>query len=150
MSPIVLEAIETQNSQSVAPLLDAAVAGAILARDPGDRTLRREAALAWRWLEPALSDHVASEEEMTSRRVGSERVLPQPLLDGVRERLARLRLLATTVAGVDFDRAGDTEVRRGARALCAIAVDLDDLIDRDETQLLPILQRSLFTHVLPK
>jgi hypothetical protein len=81
---------------------------------------------------------------VTSSKVGLKRQLSQPIVKGVRERLTRLRALEATVVGIDFEHADDTQVRRGARALCAIAVDLDDLIDSDERHLFPFMQRSLF------
>ncbi|HVA80513.1 MAG TPA: hypothetical protein VNF29_06275 [Candidatus Binataceae bacterium] len=127
-------------------LLDAAVAGAILARDPADRALRHEAAQAWQSLAATLSHHVAAEEEMAARWVKSKREIPNRPIVGARERLARLRGLAATVSGVDFARAADADARRGARALCSLAMDLDDLIDSDERELFPLLQRSLFAH----
>ncbi len=145
-----LNILSAEDSHMRTHLLDAAVAGAILARDPADRALRHEAAAAWQELAATLSHHVATEEEVTSPRAGLQRNYLKPVIKGVRERLARMRGLATTVASVDFDRAGDAEVRRGARALCAIAVDLDDLIDSDERHLFPFLQRSLFAHAARK
>jgi type VI protein secretion system component VasK len=145
-----LNILEAEDSQMRTHLLDAAVAGAILARDPADRALRHEAAAAWQSLAETLSRHVAAEEEVTSPRAGLRQEFRSPVIKGVRERLARLRKLATAVASVDFDQAADAEVRRGARPLCAIAVDLDDLIDSDERQLFPFLQRSLFAHAARK
>lgn len=141
-----LSSLEAEDSQMRTHLLDAAVAGAILARDPADRSLRREAAREWKSLAATLLHHVTTEEAVTSLKVGLKRQLPRPLVKEVRERLGRLRALTLTVEGVDFEHADDAQVRRGARALCAIAVDLDDLIDSDERHLFPLMQRALFGH----
>ncbi|HUY27449.1 MAG TPA: hypothetical protein VMV27_08525 [Candidatus Binataceae bacterium] len=141
-----LNFLEAEDFQMRSHLLDAAVAGAILARDPGDKALRHEATQAWQSLAATLSHHVAAEEAMAAKWVKSKSDTPKRVIVGARERLARLRGLAAAVSGVDFARAADSDVRRGARALCSLAMDLDDLIDSDERELFPLLQRSLFAH----
>jgi hypothetical protein len=124
-------------------LLDAAVAGATLARDPADRDLRREAALTWKALASGVAHHLASEDELVLPWAASQHAVPVKVMNRARERHRKLQHLAKTVAAVSFERARNPEVRRAARALLQLAVHLDDLIDGEERDLFPILQRSL-------
>ena len=45
------------------PLLDAAVAGAILGFKPSDREMRAQAQRCWEILKPRLNQHLLSEDE---------------------------------------------------------------------------------------
>jgi iron-sulfur cluster repair protein YtfE (RIC family) len=125
-------------------LLDAAVAGATLARDPADRDLRRDAAQTWKALASGVARHLASENELVLPWAESQHSVPAGVMSRARERHRKLQRLAKTVAAVSFEKARDAEVRRAARALLQLAVHLDDLIDGEERELFPILQRSLF------
>jgi Hemerythrin HHE cation binding domain len=125
-------------------LLDAAVAGATLARDPADRELRREAAQTWKALASGVARHLASEDELVLPWAASQHSVPAEVMNRARERHRKLQSLAKTVAAVSFERGRDADVRRAARALLQLAVHLDDLIDGEERELFPILQRSLF------
>jgi hypothetical protein len=124
-------------------LLDAAVAGATLARDPADPQLRHEADLTWKALASGVAHHLASENELVLPWAESQHSVPTGVMNRARERHRKLRSLAKTVAAVSFERGRDGEVRRAARALLQLAVHLDDLIDGEERDLVPILQRSL-------
>ena len=48
------------------------------------------------------------------------------------------------LVGVSFEDDPDKVVSVAGKALCALAVKLDDLIDSEEMRLLPTLRRILF------
>jgi Hemerythrin HHE cation binding domain len=125
-------------------LLDAAVAGATLARDPADRELRDEAALAWKALASGVAHHLASEDELVLPWAASQHAVRAELINRARDRHRKLQRLAKAVAAVSFEQGRNAEVKRAARALLQLAVHLDDLIDGEERELFPILRRSLF------
>jgi iron-sulfur cluster repair protein YtfE (RIC family) len=125
-------------------LLDAAVAGATLARDPADLELRAEATRAWKALASGVARHLASEDDLVLPYAASQHSVPATVMNRARERHRKLQRLAKTVAAVSFERGSTAQVTRAARALLQLAVHLDDLIDGEERDLFPILQRSLF------
>jgi iron-sulfur cluster repair protein YtfE (RIC family) len=115
-----------------------------LARDPADRELRKEAAHTWKALASGVAHHLASEDELVLPWAASQRTVSAEVMNRARERHRRLQSLAKTVAAVSFERGRNPEVKRAARALLQLAVHLDDLIDGEERELFPLLQRSLF------
>ncbi len=138
-----LSELGRQDSALRDQLLDAAVAGATLARDPSDRELRQEAAQTWTALASGVAHHLASEDDLVLPWAASQHTVPAQVMTRARERHRKLRSLAKTVAAVSFERARNPEVKRAARALLQLAVHLDDLIDGEERELFPLLQRSL-------
>jgi hypothetical protein len=127
------------------PLLDAAVAGVVLGFKPSDREMREQAERCWETLKPILSHHLFSEDE---------RVLPWAKgMDGfspaVMLRLKKshdeLRGIAKQLASVSFEEDTDEVVARAGKALCMLAVKLDDLIANEELRLLPALRKLLFS-----
>jgi hemerythrin-like domain-containing protein len=139
-----LTELEGEDTAMQAHLLDAAVAGATLARDPGDRELRGEAERAWKALESVVSHHLTSEDDVLLPWAASQKAVSRGLVAKARERHRKLRRLAKTIASVSFQSGRDAEVKRAARALLSLAVHLDDLIDGEERVLFPVLQRTLF------
>lgn len=124
-------------------LLDAAVAGAVVARQPADAALRAEAAAAWAKIAPLLEHHLASEEKTVLPWAERSGDLPHKLIRRAQERAVRLHELARLVAGTAFAKAADAEVAKAGRALCAVAVHLDDLIDSEEREMFPQLNKRL-------
>jgi hypothetical protein len=55
-----------------------------------------------------------------------------------------IRALIGKLIGVSFEDDPDKVVSVAGKALCALAVKLDDLIDSEEMRLLPALRRILF------
>lgn len=139
-----LSELEREDSAIRDHLLDAAVAGATLARDPADPELRAEAARTWQALAAGVARHLASEDDLVLPYAASQHNVPPAVMNRARERQRKLRRLAKTVAAVEFESASTPAVKRAARALLRLAVHLDDLIDGEERELFPILQRSLF------
>jgi len=125
-------------------LLNAAVAGAVVARQPAETSLRSEAARAWLSIEPVIAHHLTSEENIILPWAKARENFPRDLILRAREQHVRLRELARIVAATSFITGSDEEVARAGAALTAFAVCLDDLINGEERDLFPMIQRSLF------
>lgn len=124
-------------------LLDAAVAGAVIARQPWDTILRAEAAEAWNSIWTVIANHLASEQEIVIPWAKMRSDFPADLIMRAHEQHLRLRHLADTVDAASFITGTDEEVVKAGTALTAFAVYLDDLIEGEERDLFPIIQRIL-------
>jgi hypothetical protein len=124
-------------------LLDAAVAGAVVARQPSDTILRAEAAEAWNSIKPVILKHLAKQEEIILPWAKMRADFPFDLILRAHEQHLRLRHLAKTVDAASFIADPDEEIVKAGTALTAFAVCLDDLIDGESRDLFPMIQRSL-------
>jgi len=139
-----LKELVGEDSQLRSHLLDAAVAGAILARDPSNKDARKEAVRVWAAIESMISHHLTSEHDLVLPWAELQPGFPRRLIERAHERLGKLRRLARTVHEASFARGSNPEIAQAGRALCAFAVHLDDLIDGEERSLFPMLHRTLF------
>jgi uncharacterized protein YbcI len=126
------------------PLLDAAVAGAILGFCPTDIEMRRQAEIAWETIKPQLSQHLLSEDETLLPWAEGSESLSVAIIDRIKSQHHELRSLVRRLVGVAFVEDADDVVASTGRALCMLAVKLDDLIDSEERRLLPALRKALF------
>jgi hemerythrin-like domain-containing protein len=139
--------LEDEHAELQSHLLDTAVAGATLARDPANPDLRAEAARAWTKMGAIISSHLTSEDDVVLPWAAAQPGFPPKLLARARDRHEKLQRLTKTLARVDFLKDPDADVVRAGKALLAFAVHLDDLIDGEERDLFPMLHRSLFAAV---
>ncbi|HYB89471.1 MAG TPA: hemerythrin domain-containing protein [Candidatus Binataceae bacterium] len=144
-----LKELVGEDSLLGAHLLDAAVAGAILARNPSNKEARKEAVRVWTEIEAIISHHLTSEDDVVLPWAELQPGFPRKLIERAHERLGKLRRLARTVHEASFARGSNPEIAQAGRALCAFAVHLDDLIDGEERSLFPMLQRTLFKSTEP-
>ena len=128
------------------PLLDAAVSGVILGFSPDDPEMRGLAAKSWEYLKPLLSHHLLSEDESVLSWARAHREFPREKVEKFKKRHEELRALAQAINSADFKSGGDAEVARAGKALCRLAVRLDDLIEGEERELFPMLRRFLTAH----
>jgi Hemerythrin HHE cation binding domain len=142
-----LTELEDEHARLRMSLLDTAVAGATLARDPSSPELREEAARAWSAMDSIISHHLLSEDDVVIPWAEHQGNVPPRLLQRARERHERLRRLAKTLKKASFATDSEADVARAGKALLAFAVHLDDLIDGEERELFPILHRSVFSAV---
>jgi hypothetical protein len=126
------------------PLLDAAVAGVILGFRPSDRKMRTQAQRCWEVLKPKLNQHLLSEDETVLPWAEGEGGLPAKTIDRIKKSHLEMRSLIRKLTGVSFEKDPDKVVAVAGKALCVLAVKLDDLIDSEELRLLPALRRILF------
>ncbi|MGH7925502.1 MAG: hemerythrin domain-containing protein [Candidatus Binatus sp.] len=139
-----LARLSLEDSKLGEHLLKAAVAGAVVARQPADTILRAEAAEAWNAIKTVIAHHLASQEEIVLPWMKSHENFPPDLIMRACEQHRRLRELARTVDAASFITGSNEEVAKVGTALTAFAVCLDDLIDGEERDLFPMIQRSLF------
>jgi Hemerythrin HHE cation binding domain len=141
-----LARLSGEDSELSKHLLDAAVAGAVLARQPSDTVLRAEAAEAWNSIRPVIVNHLARQEEIILPWAKMRPDFPFDLILRAHEQHLRLRHLAETVDAASFIGGPDEEVVKAGTALTAFAVCLDDLIDGEARDLFPMVQRSLLAN----
>ncbi len=139
-----LARLSNEDSKLGERLINAAVAGAVVARQPADKILRAEAAEAWNSIKTVIAHHLSSEEDIVLPWMKSRENFPPDLILRTCEQHLRLRDLARAVDTASFITGSDAEVTKAGTALTAFAVCLDDLIDGEERDLFPMIQRSLF------
>jgi hypothetical protein len=125
------------------PLLDAAVAGAVLGFRPSDREMRTQARRCWEIPKPQLNQHLLSEDE-TVLPWAESAGLPHDVVNRIKESHREMRSLIAKLIGVSFEEDPAEVVEVAGKALCLLAVKLDDLIDGEEMRLLPALRRMVF------
>jgi iron-sulfur cluster repair protein YtfE (RIC family) len=138
------EELSREEFRLAMPLLDAAVAGAILGFRPSDREMRAQAQHCWELLKPQLNQHLLSEDETVLPWAEGEGGLPAKTIDRIKKSHLEMRSLIRKLTGVSFEKDPDKVVAVAGKALCVLAVKLDDLIDSEELRLLPALRRILF------
>jgi hypothetical protein len=128
------------------PLLDAAVSGIILGFRPSDREMREQAERSWEMLKPLLSHHLLSEDETVLPWAASMNGFPPHMMERIHRSHSELRSLARALTTVSFEEDSDELVSQAGKALCMLAVKLDDMIDSEEMRMLPALRKLLFAH----
>jgi len=127
------------------PLLDAAVAGVVLGFKPSDREMREQAERCWETLKPILSYHLFSEDERVLPWAKGLAGFSPAVMLRLKKSHDELRGIAKKLASVSFEDDTDKAVARAGKALCTLAVKLDDLIASEELRLLPALRKLLFS-----
>lgn len=125
-------------------LVDAALAGLRLERNPESPLLRLYAAQLWAVIEPILSHHLDAEEKDLLPWLERQRGLAPAAGRKIRESHGRLRKLAGAMAKAGADRLTDAEAREIGLALKGLAISLDDAIDDEERRLFPSIRKALF------
>jgi DNA-binding response OmpR family regulator len=136
--------LNREDSRLRSHLLDAALAGLRLERNPESCELRRDAALLWATIEPILSRHLDTEDkELLPWLDQHGGVLPE-----AGRRVGAYHDRMRTLIGA-MDQAGaesitEAQSREVGRALSGIAVSLDVAIDDEERRLFPTIRKALF------
>ncbi|HLI79840.1 MAG TPA: hypothetical protein VKV03_07650 [Candidatus Binataceae bacterium] len=126
-----------------ARLLDASIAGVVLSFNPRDDEMRERAEQSWEIIRALLADHLFIEDAMpwsAASAIGSPAAC-----DILKRRYVELRGLAREVASVSFEDGSDAEISSAGKALCRLAVKLDDLMDGTERRLLNQLRHYVFS-----
>jgi response regulator of citrate/malate metabolism len=137
------KALNREDSQLRSFLLDAALAGLRLERNPESRDLRHDAARVWATIDPILSHHLEAEDSELLPWLDRHSGLSPEVGRKVRECHHRLRTLMGAIGTTDTDRQTDALTRDAGRALSGLAVYLDDAIDDEQRRLFPTIQRAL-------
>lgn len=138
------EELNREDSQLRSCLLDAALAGLRLTRNPESLELRRDAARIWATIEPILSHHLDAEDSRLLPWLDQQGRLSPEAGRKIRDCHSRLRMLIGAIVNTAADQLTETEVRTAGRALSGLAVTLDDAIEDEERKLFPTIQKALF------
>jgi DNA-binding NarL/FixJ family response regulator len=141
------EELNSEDSQLRTSLLDAALAGLRLSRNPESRNLRRDAAKIWTAMEPTLSHHLVAEDHQLLPWLDQQDGLSPDVARMIRDCHDELRVLMDRIVNGGADHLTEDEARDAGRALSRLAVCLDDAIDDEKRKLLPAIQRALFATV---
>ncbi len=139
------EELNREDSELRSHLLDAALAGLQLTRHPESQEFRREATKVWGAIEPVLSHHLAAEDTVMMlawlERYG--RISPE-MLSRIRECHQKLKQLAGAIETSHLQSVTEEAAVEVGRALCGLAVCLDDVIDSEEHRIFPAIHKALF------
>ena len=136
--------LNREDSQLRSCLLDAAIAGLRLTRNPDSLDLRRDAAHLWAVIEPILSHHLEAEDTEVIPWLNQRQPLSQQTRRRIQRSHSRLRTLIAMIGEANADNLVTSHARAAGRALVKLVMDLDDAIDDEERRLFPELRRALF------
>ena len=136
--------LNRENSRLRSRLLDAALAGLRLERNPESRELRQDAAQLWATTEPILSHHLDTEDTELLPWLKQHGSISPEAGRIVRAYHDRLQILIGAMGNAGSDRLTEPQAREVGRALSGIAVSLDDAIDDEERRLFPTIRKALF------
>jgi hypothetical protein len=125
-------------------LLDAALAGLRLTRTPTSRALRCDAAEVWSVIEPVIHSHLQAGDGVTLSWIDRHARLSPQVLHRVRRCHWKLRKLTSAIERARFESVSDAQAIQAGRALCGLAVCLDDAIDVEERKIFPAIHQALF------
>jgi hypothetical protein len=136
--------LNREDSQLRSCLLDAAIAGLRLTRNPDSLDLRRDAAQVWAVIEPILSHHLEAEDTEVIPWLNQREPLSIETRRRIQRSHSRLRTLVAMIGEADADNLVTSHAHAAGRALVNLVMDLDDSIDDEERRLFPALRRALF------
>ena len=128
-----------------AHLLDASIAGVVLSFNPRDDEMREKAERSWETIRALLADHLFTEEAAVPPWSGDASVGSPTAGDILKKRYFELRALARTVDSASFEKGSDAEISNAGKALCRLAVKLDDLMEVTERRLVNKLRHYVLS-----
>ena len=137
--------IEANNVSRDARLLEASIAGVVLSFNPRDDEMREKAELAWEAIRGQLAAAMLADSLDTLPWHGDASVGSPTSCDILKKRYAELRALARMIDATSFEIGSDAEIADAGKALCRLAVKLDDLIEHTERRLVNKLRQYVFS-----
>jgi hypothetical protein len=137
--------LEQLNFSRDARLLDASIAGVVLSFNPRDDEMREKAEHAWEAIRTQLAAHLLDEKVDALPWQDDESVGSATASGILQKRYSELRALARTVNSTSFEVGSDTEIADAGKALCRLAVKLDDLMESTERRLVNKLRQYVFS-----
>jgi hypothetical protein len=137
--------VERADFSRDARLLDASIAGVVLSFSPRDDEMREKAHRSWITIRSLLADHLFIDENATLPWSSDASVGSTTSKEILRKRYLELRTLARAVASVSFETGSDAEIAGAGKALCRLAVKLDDLMEGTERRLVNKLREYVFS-----
>jgi hypothetical protein len=135
--------LNRDDSQLRSFLLDAAICGLRLARNPYSHNLRRDAAEVWAMIAPTLSRHLDAEDLELLPWLDRHHRLSREAASRIRQCHERLRILIAKIGAPGSDNLTNDHAREAGQTLLRLAMDLDDAIDDEERRLFPVLRKAL-------
>ncbi len=139
-----VEHLERDDHRLSAPLLDAAVSGIVLGFHPFDLDTRIQAAHAWEAIRTVLAKHLLEEDENLLPWLKTQQSWPAEFTDTVKRRCDELQALVPAIDSVSFEDGDDVSVAKAGKALCLLAMKIDDLVACEENRLIPLLRHLIF------
>jgi hypothetical protein len=136
--------LERREFSRDARLLDASIAGVVLSFNPRDDEMREKAEQSWETIRSLLADDLFTEEAALPW-IGDASVGSATARDILKKRYSELRALARTVCSVSFENGSDAEISAAGKALCRLAVMLDDLMEGTQRRLVNKLRKYVFS-----
>jgi hypothetical protein len=136
--------VERADFSRDARLLDASVAGVVLSFNPRDEEMRKKAARTWTAIRTVLADHLFTEEESAQPWNADASVGSATARQILTKRYLELRSLARTINSVSFDDDLDVRISDAGKALCRLAVKLDDLMEETDRRQINKLREYVF------
>ena len=118
-----------------ARLLNASVAGVVLTANPGDTEMREKAVIAWLTISKMLAPRILSDEAGFLPWTEDESVSSKTMAELLKKRYCEIRSLARAASAISFETGADEEVSLAGKALCRLAVKLDELMEISERRL---------------
>ena len=143
LRPSVTNRVDWSSLSRDARLLDASIAGVVLSFNPRDDEMRERAERSWEIIQGLLARHLFTDDATMPWSI--EAVGSSTACGLLKKRYSELRTLARTVAAVSFEHGSDREISSAGRALCRLAVKLDDLMDATERRLVNQLRQYVFS-----
>jgi hypothetical protein len=137
--------LERGNFSRDARLLDASIAGVVLSFNPRDDEMREKAESSWETIRALLAKHLFGQEAAVLPWNGDASVGSPAALDIIKKRYAELRSLVLVVDSVSFEKGSDAEISNAGRALCRLAVKLDDLMEGTQRRLVNKLRQYVLS-----
>ena len=137
------EELNREDSELRPHLLDAALAGLRLSRNPSSNSLRCDAAEVWDTIEPMISHHLQAEDDLMLSGVDRHAHISGDVLHRVRQCHRKLRKFMTAIETAGFETETDAEAADAGRALGALAVCLDDAIDAEQRKIFLAIQKAI-------
>jgi len=137
--------LERREFSRDARLLDASIAGVVLSFNPRDNEMREKAESAWKAIRTLLADRVLDDDGEVLPWHGDASIGSATASDILTKRYSELRALARTVNSTSFEVGSDAEISRAGKALCRLAVKLDDLMEGTERRLMNKLRQYVLS-----
>ncbi|HVN26858.1 MAG TPA: hypothetical protein VMT64_00150 [Candidatus Binataceae bacterium] len=128
-----------------AVLLEASIAGVVLSFNPRDDEMREKAERSWESIRPLLASELLDENAGGLPWRADAAIGSATAAEILRKRYLELRGLARTVDSTSFELGSDADIAGAGKALCRLAVKLDDLTEGTERRLVNKLRQYVFS-----
>lgn len=136
--------LNREDSRLRSYLLDAALAGLRLTRNPESRELGADTFRIWQQIAPILSRHLDTEDTKLLPWLERQGARSSTVGGRAREYHHQLRTLMGAIANSGADHLTEAQARDAGQAMSGLAVSLDDAIDDEERRLFPMIRKALF------